>query len=1244
MSFNFFKNHFKYPLKDPFILRRKKSVKQFLSILILLVILAGCTASKEADPPVPKTGVELVAIGPTNFGGVIVGNYRDAAIRVFNYGPEALDTSTMANSLTGHFHIQSVGNPCATGTLNVGSSCVVSIRFQPTISGQFYQDFIVGGSVLRITGRGQVNGNIEISDALWDTGQTVAGQEVVKNIFVTNQGDFPIQSPSVQLVAGLTLGFNNCGTFIQPQASCRIELLLRKTLAGNRNELITFQVPDSYSPQLTLVTDVIATEPAGLIEFNSPPESIIADGTTEMGISTQPVKDQYGNVVLDNTSVRFSSSNCTIISDNAPKTISGVVTVIVRTSSVKGNCTLSAISAQANGILNVRQTAGPPYGTIQVEPYTQEVVANGQTQIVFKTLTVRDQFNNIVENGTEIYFSLVGNGYLSQAITTTVLGKTQVILSAPSTPGTTQVVMRAGPVRDSAGNIIAYSANGVYQVNFTSGSPNGNIPITSQYSGIYAVEDSSYEEAGYNIHSIITIGPVKDANGNVVSPNTAVNVVVTNGTNVTMNGNNVTAYTDSSGQINFLLAGSGNRGYIGIQASTLSGAQGSAQVWAFKQESLHTTETNNKVELFEIIKQNGDIPARTESWVGVSENYIGTIAAHDSTFYKVEKVAYSTPQVYAYLPFLLEECMVNYGPSLLVTPCRISNATNWNNGSPLEKNVWQRYGSNFNPTRYQTKTGLTSFESSKTTLTLPSENQYGSTQFNNVVTTSYDQFCASSGTYNQPIVFRNAGIGMIENLDKILIFGGFYYHREGGSSPSCLPSQFPSGQQSKISSIYTGVGQSEINSNNSFLTRQNGEEDSDVIGDYPPSHGNMRMISKGSKILGFGGYLPIPGGSAFNQLYVFNGTNNKWSVLRPDGDPVEVNTGGEPESRYQNGFVYVPELNNIYVVGGLKEYFCGNFPSSSTCTARSECQWESNSCYPKNGSSGTGWETAKDVWELNLDSVDNPGDQSLTFKWKKLCGSDILNLPAELGGGVNPASVSCGLDIPSNTHDILSNEANGASAYNRAVTNVQAVYNKIRRKIYLYWADKAISREFSPFSKVFPAVVPTDGAQNLQGAFQVIYNEYSERMLGYFRENTANGHSSSNNPLKVFDVVPGDKYYFKSVVDIGPGAKVNAKALVVKVSAKAKVNIPPATGDEGVEVRLFNFTSNAWELVGSHNMSTDTAESNSDIISFTVPPANITNYISTQGKIEIMVNPKGSLSNNSQMRVWINQMGIDGIF
>lgn len=1225
------------------------SLTKLLPVFILLSLLVGCSQNKEADPPVPKTGVELIAIGPTNFGGVIVGNYRDAAIKVYNYGPGSVDTSNINNALTGHFHIQSVSNPCATGVLPSGSNCVVSIRFKPTISGQFYQDFIVGDTALRVTGRGQVNGNIEISDSLWDTGQTVAGQEIMKNIFVSNQGDFPVQSPTISSIAGLTVGFNNCGIFIQPQSSCRMELVLRKTVAGNLSELVTFQVPDSYSPQLTLVTDVIATESAGTIEFNNPPSSVIADGMSEIGISTLPIRDQFGNVVLDNTPVHFSAANCTIITDPNPRTISGVVSVIVRASQTKGNCTLNSISASANGILHLRQTAGPPYGTIQVEAYAQEVVANGQTQIVFKTLTIKDQYNNIVENGTEINYSLIGGGSLDQPTGSTVLGKSLVVLTSPANPGTTQLVIRAGPIRDSTGAIIGYSANGVYQVRFTAGPPVGNIPITSQYSGIYAIEESSYEELGYNIHSIITVGPLRDSSGNVVSANTAVNIRVTNGVNVTLNGNNVTGYTNGDGSVNFLLAGAGNRGDIIIEASTLSGASGMGTVWAFKQESLNPTAIGNKVELFEIIKQGGAIPARSDSWVSVSENYIGTTSGHDANFYKMEKVAYATPGIFATLPFFLEECLVTYNSFVMATPCRVSNSTIWNGGSLIEKNLWPQRGSDYDPRQWNTKgNDFKTFNALQPIEMIP-QNRYSNTQFSNITVSTYDVSCSPVGTYQQPTVFRNPGIGMIESIDKILIFGGFFHQRVGGSTPGCSQHQFPSGEAMKISSIYTGLAESTALNNNSFLTRQNGNEDPDVIGDYPPSHGNMRLVSKGGKMFGFGGFLPIPGGSAYNQLYVFTGSGvsaNKWAVLRPDNDPIEADTGGEPEARYQNGLVYVPELNNLYVIGGLKEYFCGNYKTSGTCLSghAGVCQWEQNSCLPVIGGDGRGWETARDIWELNLDAVDNPGNSEIPFQWKRLCGSEVLVKPAELGGGANPASISCGLDV-GNPHDNLAAEPEGGGAYNRVVTNIQAVYNKIRGKVYFYWQEKNLVREFSPFLKVFPAVTPTDGAQNLQGAFQVLYNNISERMIGYFRDNTQNGHTGATSSLRVFDVIPGDKYYFKTIVDIGAGARVNAKSLIIKVSGKGSIAIPPATGSDGLEMRLFNFNTSSWELVGSHNQGTsDTSVNPADIISFVVPPANIPNYISTQGKIEIMFNPKGSMLNNSEMKVWVNQIGIEGIF
>ena len=90
----------------------------------LIFALIGCSQNEET-PPAPRTGVELIAIGPLNFGGVLVGEFRDAAVRVINYGPESIDVSTLDETLLNPFRITSISDPCNSGTLPVDGDCVM---------------------------------------------------------------------------------------------------------------------------------------------------------------------------------------------------------------------------------------------------------------------------------------------------------------------------------------------------------------------------------------------------------------------------------------------------------------------------------------------------------------------------------------------------------------------------------------------------------------------------------------------------------------------------------------------------------------------------------------------------------------------------------------------------------------------------------------------------------------------------------------------------------------------------------------------------------------------------------------------------------------------------------------------------------------------------------------------------------------------------------------------------------------
>jgi hypothetical protein len=648
--------------------------------LVLLLVLTGCS-QKEETPPAPKTGVALVAIGPINFGGVLVGEYRDAAVRVFNYGPEALDTSTLSTKLTAPFFIQSISGDCATGSLPANANCIVAVRFYPNLAGSFEQDFTLGNASIRTTGRGLVGGVMDISETYWDVGQTFAGVQTRKTFTITNLGDFTIPAPTISLIPGVTVGLNTCGSFIPTLKNCRVELVAAKTISGTTSEAVTFNSQDGGIMTVTIDNTVLPGLPSGTIGFLNAPNTIVADGDSVYTITSQVIRDQYGNMVSDGTGIRISASNAELLTSSPQLTVNGQVTFSFKSPTSKGFATISLLSSEASGFLRAFATSGPPVGSIQVEGYTPSITANGQTQIIFKTLALRDQFGNVVEDGTQVYYFLEGGGSIGAPFNFTVLGISQMSLTASTVVGDATFKIRAGPIYDTNNNIVDWRAQGDFPVSYTPGLAAGNIPITSVHSAIYAVEDVSYENQGLPIRTTVTVGPVRDAYGNVVAPNTQLSLNMTGGKNITFQNQTfpISVLTDTQGMISFIIAGNGTRGNINVSVSGGANASGNLAVWAFT-DSRFTPNNNileNKFQIYETFEAATALPSLSKRWATFGANDYTAMSGNDGVSFKIKKN--NTTAVRSFIPsttYLQAPCWFSRKQFLQVGPCSRDNFLN----------------------------------------------------------------------------------------------------------------------------------------------------------------------------------------------------------------------------------------------------------------------------------------------------------------------------------------------------------------------------------------------------------------------------------------------------------------------------------------------------------------------------------------------------------------------------------------
>lgn len=1414
-------------------------IKQLL-FLLFFCFLFSCSKKEEEKPT--KTGVELVAVGPVNFGGVIVNESRDAAIRVYNHGPAPLDVSNLvftrnfylqsdpyiginpaycypkttpiqagcfyhdnpspedrerlavhkvcslsiSNEGTGAigtetnpakcgFTIQSISSNCSSGLLESGQNCIIALRFLPNVSGYFQDDFIVDSTKITVSGRGMIGGTMALSDAEWNVGNVIAGQEFSKTITVQNLGDFTIPSPSLTLPNGYRIGLNTCGSFMTTKKVCTIQLIYNKVIKGNYDENIIFNAQTGGVINYRVTSQVFPFEPSGVISFESLPATIVANGTTEYTITTDAIKDIYGNIIADGTIVNVNSSTVSLVTPNQIPTINGKITFTFRAAESRGFVTISLISGEANGFIRVFAASGPPSGTIELQPYQPTLIANGQAQTIIKTQQLRDAMGNVVEDGTQVYYFLQGGGSLAVNTNYTYLGIAQVAITAPTVVGETIIQVRANPIRDNDNNIIGWGASGDYPITFIPGLAAGNIPISANNRSIYVTEDLSIEELGIPIRSSISVGPIRDAFGNIVAEGSEFTLNLHNGKNITyQNQNTVTVTTDANGMFYYIIAGIGQRGEIRSTVTGGAGAQGIFNVWAFNINRISPNNTiiQNFFEIKETLHSATSLPPLNKAWGKFGSGDFAPFQSNDNNRFTINHhnsntmIDWLTNLAYFQYPcffsranyvqtgFCQEDSVFRDTYSLAYnatmffanewSPQGPAPLTAYNSRhNPKEKGNWKpeygaaRYSSHgFVPSsnlylifgggrfvdeygdegefidcpRFQTQVGCqTGTESSVISCSNFSSQSTCLQPTNN----GYCTWEIIPNTLNYNCRETNPATGYNNNACKW-----------NSTKVSCEYANDVNltGKGTDLSSLYYDMyrfNQPTVSVN------ADGSMDSTLIGDYPPALSNMAMVNNGENLIfAFGGVSidganstitvsPVAKGTgaiADNQLHVFNGVNQKWSTINVQADPNEPNGLGEPSPRYQNGIGYVPHLKKLLVGGGLRQYDCveaktkndchlypnchwndyeamncssylstsqncvdhlsqseianGDFCQAVTsttcsdidiatqpylsatytipmaeCAKRQGCQWNTLSakCQIKpNVESGisSGWTDAKDLWELDLSTINDP--QAPAPTWKKLCDSKQPFIGGD-SGLPNLAYRNCGFPAGSPGIPLFYQkiEDHPVDFYPR---RMNMTWSEIRQQMFFSW-DLA-SQVFAYHPSNSQLSIPSGAAAGLAQSFQLIYNDYTGKMFAYKR-GTIN---QSNAKLSLWDTNPNEKHYMRFSANIGSGAKEYARSLIPIVRGLGKTHSPLSVG---LELYIYNFSTNEWDLAASNSSSTDSqtvADFTNSEMSHQYMNEDARNHISDNGIVEMMITVKGNPENNSRHEMVIDSVFLEGHF
>lgn len=640
--------------------------------LIFILILSACSKKEEAKEVLP-TGLALEAIGSINYGGVLLGSHKDAAIRITNYDDSSVNLNL---NLTAPFSVASKSVACAGDILGPKSSCIISVRFSPTEEGSFSLDLKLSSAELPLNGVGLVDGYVVMDVQNWDLGDISAGLTRTREIKLTNLGDLTVQTPLFTLPSYITIGVNQCGSFITARKTCKIILEAKLLEARTYGEAVSAYSESGGLVSLNFSAQISPANPAGLITFSNIPVKMSSAGE-EQTITSNPIKDSFGNVVNTGTNISVSVNGLLILLDgNSYQTnASGQINFRVRSRTIKGSASISALSSQASGSASFPVTSGVAFGQINIPSVLNEITANGQTQVVLSTQLIYDQYNNIVDDGTEVIFELIGDGEINSGldkkkrITYTISGIATVTVKAGTTAQLAQINAYSGPILDQNSQVVGYSATGSANLNFVPGPAEGTFQVFPSLAAIYS-NTNPPSDLGVTLptKSRITIGPIKDKFNNIVKSNTAVSVSITNGFNSsgTLPTSQSTLFTDASGNVAFDLIGNSVRGSISITASAAL-ASGSASVWGYLKTVNKYTLSNSIVDVFYKHHSATELPSALTRWAPVARPE--AVANQDNFFYGLEKESSPPKTTAGLLPYYTWQCFVPALDSLIGNFC-----------------------------------------------------------------------------------------------------------------------------------------------------------------------------------------------------------------------------------------------------------------------------------------------------------------------------------------------------------------------------------------------------------------------------------------------------------------------------------------------------------------------------------------------------------------------------------------------
>ncbi|MFC1851244.1 Ig-like domain-containing protein [candidate division CSSED10-310 bacterium] len=257
-------------------------------------------------------------------------------------------------------------------------------------------------------------------------------------------------------------------------------------------------------------------QPTGNIELQPASESIVADGSSQVLIESQPILDTDGDTVSNDTPFIVKTSQGMVVNPFTtemanPATIlskSGFLTFAILSSTDVGLSTIQvrSQSGSARGLTRVIFVPGDPAGEIVLSPNEIETIADGTRTISIESAAIKDERGNMIADGAEFVVSCTSGSVLDPSARK---GEQKIkILSR----GSALKFLYKAAKKTGLATITVQSMTGIAlgecRVKLIAGPPAGDIEVTSSHATVQVKDHRQIK---------ITTEIITDEAGNAVS-------------------------------------------------------------------------------------------------------------------------------------------------------------------------------------------------------------------------------------------------------------------------------------------------------------------------------------------------------------------------------------------------------------------------------------------------------------------------------------------------------------------------------------------------------------------------------------------------------------------------------------------------------------------------------------------------------------------------------------------------------